>query len=113
MAALSPEELANLAETATVFAKVSPSQKAAIIDALHRKGHVVGFLGDGINDGPAEDCGRRHIRGQRRRHRQGIRGYHITREEPGGARRSRWARVLILATCSACWGPVSSCRFCR
>ena len=33
--------------------KLSPSQKAAIIDALHRKGHVVGFLGDGINDGPA------------------------------------------------------------
>ena len=50
---LSPDALANLAETATVFAKVSPSQKAAIIDALHRKGHVVGFLGDGINDGPA------------------------------------------------------------
>ena len=50
---LSSDELANLAETATVFAKVSPSQKAAIIDALHRKGHVVGFLGDGINDGPA------------------------------------------------------------
>ena len=37
----------------SVFAKVSPAQKAAIIDALHRKGHVVGFLGDGINDGPA------------------------------------------------------------
>ncbi|WP_296525655.1 magnesium-translocating P-type ATPase [Rhodoplanes sp.] len=53
MAALSPEALASLAETTTVFAKVSPSQKAAIIDALHRKGHVVGFLGDGINDGPA------------------------------------------------------------
>ncbi len=35
------------------FAKLSPSQKAAIIDALHRNGHVVGFLGDGINDGPA------------------------------------------------------------
>ena len=50
---LSPEQLADLAETASVFAKVSPSQKAAIIDALHRKGHVVGFLGDGINDGPA------------------------------------------------------------
>ena len=47
------DELADLAETAAVFAKVSPSQKAAIIDALHRKGHVVGFLGDGINDGPA------------------------------------------------------------
>ena len=53
IATLSPDELASLAETAAVFAKVSPSQKAAIIDALHRKGHVVGFLGDGINDGPA------------------------------------------------------------
>jgi Mg2+-importing ATPase len=50
---LSPDELANLAETAVVFAKVSPAQKAMIIDALHRKGHVVGYLGDGINDGPA------------------------------------------------------------
>ncbi len=53
IANLSPDALADLAETATVFAKVSPAQKAAIIDALHRKGHVVGFLGDGINDGPA------------------------------------------------------------
>jgi Mg2+-importing ATPase len=51
--ALSADQLADLAETASVFAKVSPAQKAAIIEALHRKGHVVGFLGDGINDGPA------------------------------------------------------------
>ena len=50
---LAPDALADLAETAAVFAKVSPSQKAAIIDALHRKGHVVGYLGDGLNDGPA------------------------------------------------------------
>jgi Mg2+-importing ATPase len=50
---LSPAQVSDLAETAAVFAKVSPSQKASIIDALHRKGHVVGFLGDGINDGPA------------------------------------------------------------
>ena len=53
MATLAPDELAGLAETATVFAKVSPAQKAAIIDALHSKGHVVGYMGDGINDGPA------------------------------------------------------------
>ena len=53
MVMLSAAQLADLAETATVFAKVSPAQKAAIIDALHRKGHVVGYLGDGINDGPA------------------------------------------------------------
>ena len=50
---LSPDQLADLAETTTVFAKVSPGQKAAIIDALHRKGHIVGYMGDGINDGPA------------------------------------------------------------
>jgi P-type Mg2+ transporter len=50
---MSPDALSALAETGTVFAKVSPSQKAAIIDALHRRGNVVGYLGDGINDGPA------------------------------------------------------------
>ena len=46
-------ELAELAERATVFAKLSPTQKATVIEALRRAGHVVGFLGDGINDGPA------------------------------------------------------------
>lgn len=47
---LSDTALADLAETVTVFAKVSPEQKARIVGALHSKGHVVGFLGDGIND---------------------------------------------------------------
>jgi Mg2+-importing ATPase len=50
---LSPEKLTAVVETTTVFAKLSPAQKATVIDALHRQGHVVGFLGDGINDGPA------------------------------------------------------------
>jgi Mg2+-importing ATPase len=45
--------LAKLTETTTVFAKVSPAQKARVVGALHAKGHVVGFLGDGINDSPA------------------------------------------------------------
>lgn len=36
-----------------VFAKLTPAQKARTIGALQRAGHVVGFLGDGINDGPA------------------------------------------------------------
>lgn len=53
LAAMSAEQMAEVAERAAVFAKVSPAQKAAIVDALHRKGHVVGFMGDGINDGPA------------------------------------------------------------
>jgi len=43
-------ELADAAERTTVFAKLNPSQKERIVQALHRKGHVVGFLGDGIND---------------------------------------------------------------
>ena len=50
---ISDEELSVLAEEVSVFAKVSPEQKARVIEALHRHGHVVGFLGDGINDSPA------------------------------------------------------------
>ncbi len=50
---LSEKELANLADKTTVFAKVTPEQKARIIKALKTKGHTVGFMGDGINDAPA------------------------------------------------------------
>ncbi len=46
-------ELAQKVEHTTLFAKLSPAQKARVIGALHTNGHVVGFLGDGINDGPA------------------------------------------------------------
>ena len=51
--AMSDAELGAVAEQVTVFAKVSPAQKARVIEALHLRGHVVGYLGDGINDGPA------------------------------------------------------------
>jgi Mg2+-importing ATPase len=37
----------------TVFAKMSPLQKARVVKSLQRMGHTVGFLGDGINDAPA------------------------------------------------------------
>jgi P-type Mg2+ transporter len=50
---LSAQQLGQTAEAAAVFAKLSPSQKADVIRALQARGHVVGFLGDGINDGPA------------------------------------------------------------
>jgi P-type Mg2+ transporter len=50
---MSDGELASAAERTTVFAKLTPAQKERIVRALHRKGHVVGFLGDGINDSPA------------------------------------------------------------
>jgi P-type Mg2+ transporter len=45
--------LATLAETITVFAEVDPLHKARIVRALRAAGHVVGYLGDGINDTPA------------------------------------------------------------
>jgi Mg2+-importing ATPase len=50
---MTESELADVADKTTVFAKLTPSQKERIVRALHRKGHVVGFLGDGINDSPA------------------------------------------------------------
>jgi len=51
--AMSDEELADVAEKTTVFARLSPSHKQRIIRALQSRGHVVGFMGDGINDAPA------------------------------------------------------------
>jgi P-type Mg2+ transporter len=51
--ALSDTQLAEAAEHATIFAKMSPLQKSRVIRALQSKGHTVGFLGDGINDAAA------------------------------------------------------------
>lgn len=50
---MSETALAHLAEKTTVFARVSPAQKHRILLALKGRGHVVGFLGDGINDAPS------------------------------------------------------------
>jgi len=50
---MSDIELAAAVESTVIFAKLYPQQKARIINALQKKDHVVGFMGDGINDGPA------------------------------------------------------------
>ena len=50
---LSAEEIGDLAEKNTIFAKLSPTQKAAVISALRERGHLVGYMGDGINDAAA------------------------------------------------------------
>ncbi|MFI0348323.1 MAG: magnesium-translocating P-type ATPase [Chthoniobacterales bacterium] len=47
---LNQEELGELAEKNSVFARLSPAQKESIILALQKRGHVVGYMGDGIND---------------------------------------------------------------
>lgn len=50
--AMDDETLRTQAERANVFCRVTPSQKARIVHALRSRGHVVGFMGDGINDAP-------------------------------------------------------------
>ncbi len=50
---MSDAQLAEAVESADVFARLSPAHKQRIVKALQKKGHVVGFMGDGINDAPA------------------------------------------------------------
>jgi len=50
---MSDPALQHIAEQATVFARVSPMQKHRIIHALKYRNHVVGYMGDGINDAPS------------------------------------------------------------
>jgi len=51
--ALSDEALAARLEETNLFCRVTPAQKKRIILGLRHRGHVVGFLGDGINDAPS------------------------------------------------------------
>jgi Mg2+-importing ATPase len=51
--AMSDPALAHRAERTHVFARLAPAQKSRVLRALKSRGHVVGFLGDGINDAPS------------------------------------------------------------
>lgn len=53
MSQLHDEALWHQSEQVNLFAEVDPNQKERIISALHKTGHVVGYMGDGINDAPA------------------------------------------------------------
>lgn len=50
---LSKHQLVSAVEQTTIFARVNPEQKMQIIQALQANGHVVGYMGDGINDAPS------------------------------------------------------------
>ena len=50
---MTDQEMAEAVESVTVFAKLSPDQKARIILQLKKNGHGVGYMGDGINDAPS------------------------------------------------------------
>ncbi|WP_425289932.1 HAD-IC family P-type ATPase, partial [Shewanella algae] len=43
-------------ERANLFCRVNPNQKERVIRVLKARGHVVGYLGDGINDAPSLHC---------------------------------------------------------
>ena len=47
------EELSKIVEEYNLFVKLNPTQKSKLVGILRENGHVVGFLGDGINDSPA------------------------------------------------------------
>ncbi len=51
--AMDDAQLTEAAEAVTIFARLSPAHKQRIVRALQSRGHVVGFMGDGINDAPA------------------------------------------------------------
>ena len=53
LARLSDAKLADVVDRTTVFARLSPTDKERVIHSLQARGHVVGFLGDGINDAAA------------------------------------------------------------
>ncbi len=53
VSAMPDEALWHIAERTTIFAEVDPNGKERIIRALQKTGHVVGYMGDGINDAPA------------------------------------------------------------
>lgn len=50
---LTDKELAKKVEISDIFARLTPLQKQRIVDTLKRNGHVVGYMGDGVNDAPS------------------------------------------------------------
>jgi Mg2+-importing ATPase len=50
---MSDDQLAEVIDCTDVYARLSPAHKKRVVLALQKKGHVVGFMGDGINDAPA------------------------------------------------------------
>ena len=53
MAQLSDEALRAQVETVNLFCRVNPTQKNRVIQAIRARGHVVGYMGDGVNDAPS------------------------------------------------------------
>lgn len=50
---MSDEELSERIKTVSIFARMNPLQKERIVELLKKNGHVVGYMGDGVNDSPS------------------------------------------------------------
>lgn len=57
LAKLTDKEIEVLANKYSLFARVTPEQKFKLVNSLNKEGHIVGFLGDGVNDAPALRAG--------------------------------------------------------
>jgi P-type E1-E2 ATPase len=126
---MSDAELTEAAEKAVLFARLSPAHKERVIRILRGKGHVVGFMGDGINDAPALRAADVGISVDTATDIAKESADLILLEKDlmvlGGAlskavRSSRtslstsgWERVPTSGTCSAWWGRVPSSPSCR
>jgi Mg2+-importing ATPase len=53
IAKMSESELRNAVEKNNIYSRLTPSDKLAIVNALRANGHIVGFIGDGVNDAPS------------------------------------------------------------
>lgn len=53
LARLGPDELRSVVESHNIFARLTPNDKIAVVEALRANGHIVGFIGDGVNDAPS------------------------------------------------------------
>lgn len=53
IAALNDRQLAARVDEVDLYARIDPDQKTRIVEALRARGHIVGFIGDGVNDAPA------------------------------------------------------------
>ena len=122
-------ELAEASDHATLFARLSPTDKQRVIRALQSKGHVVGFLGDGVNDSPAlraadvgisvdsavdiakEAADIILLEKSLMVLEEGVRK--AARSSSTFSNTFAWAPARISATCSVCWAPAPSCRTCR
>ena len=91
---LSDAELAELAPSIVVFAKVSPAQKARVIARFTPRATSSAFSATASMTAPRlEGRRRRRLGRHRRRHRQGIRRHHPARKEPDGASGGRYRRA--------------------